>query len=279
MGMRQLVCALVIVTCAFETAALADTNAAGTFNGVAEIGEWFTTPCTKTGIAEVTGRGLYLPGTVTVPGLMNGDDTRQENGVWRFSSGGSAVGTTQAGPFAGPFTIHACGYLGPVADPGLSSTDGIGANCAMFKGHHGQGQVVFANGQRLKLFDVHWSFSVGSGHPVRGKYQEYADDDGDPRVATKKDKTGAFVGYILASGGAGCLGLKNPSTNNGNGAQALTIQGKVSWVNALAGAGSSPPQAFDKRCAGVGPEAGVGPDGKKSNQNKPADGSCDGGDQ
>lgn len=262
--------------------AAADTTGTGTFSGNMAIGKWFASTCNKDGVGDPTGRGLYMKGTTTIPGVANGDDTREEDGVWRLTGTGNATGNNQGGAFAGTLALALCGHLGPIVDPGPNRFDGIGANCLLHKGHHGKGVATFANGQMVKLYDVGWKIAVGGWVPFTGRYQEYVDDSSNPNTAQKKQKFGTVVGLALLQGGAGCLGLKNALTNNGNGAQQAAVVGTIKFVNTAGVEPPTVPKATQKHCKNSGPAARVGADGKKSHENKPGRHPCtaaDGGDK
>lgn len=266
--------------------ASADTTGVGTLTGLMEVGKWFVTPCDKLGWGRPTGRGLYDLGTVTIPGVSNGDDTREEEGTWRFRTLGNATGTSQAGPFAGLIELSLCGWLSAVADSDRSERNtllAIGAACQTMKAHHGQGNIYFpVVGERLKVFNFGWKASVAGTVPISGQYQEYANDDSDPRSAAKKDKVGQILGQGQVQGGAACLGLKQPFANSGNGAQLFNAIWVIEFVNGVSfdEKESIPDPGGPKQCKGVGQEAWRDPfTGKKNHWNKPAPSECDGGEK
>jgi len=245
-------------------AAFADVEGAGVFDGTAKVGKWFraNAPCTKDGIGEPEGPGLYFPVIQTVK-------ERRAEGVWRFGTTLAMVGsydpasTDDDGVFTGVFNV--CGRLESMVD---ASGQEVGAACGPSKGFEGKGYAegVDEDGVvqfRLKLFDIGWKAVVGGVIPVTGSYQEYTDS-----TRAVKGKKGSVYAIVNAAPAneieiQRCANL-HP---DGNGAKDFRVTGVFDLINTYydKGKGSpgsilpEPPRENGKSCKDDGPKDKAGP--------------------
>lgn len=157
--------ALMILGVVALPAAANHVTEAGTFVGVAEVGNTFDAnqPCTQTGRGLPVGDGLGLPVL----------DDRE--GVFQLTN-------TFTGLVAGSGQFHVCGHL-------TKTLGAIGASCAVSKGYDGIGVAAYASGDTIELHDIGWDVTLTGTIPVLG---EYRDAGG----------TGQIVALVQANSGA-----------------------------------------------------------------------------
>lgn len=225
--------------------ASANTNEAGVFTGLADVGKTFLSAddCDKSGQATVVGRGLYVVGSAN-------DLTRERQGAWHLETV-TSTGTV----------LEACGWLGPLdgtvvvkdPEPFGDRTNGVGPACGASKGHNGMGEMRNAAGTPLrKLFDLGWKNAVGGLLPVTGHYQEYS-----PSGSNTKGKKGTVAAQVVAQGGQRCL--------DPDGAQQFEVVGAYELVNVNTSQFQAP-KIQRKQCKETDPD-----DDKLKDQGDPSD--------
>lgn len=259
--------ALALLLCLSALAAplAAQTNSVGEAMGTARVGKYFNQdkPCTKTGMGQPEGQGLYAPG---IPQEFD----RARHGVWQ-----ATLTITNALGQTGTATL--CGYLDRVANTGddqnpQTRNDGEGASCHASKGFAGRGQAVIA-GQRYKLYNVGWKVNKLAVLDIVGTYQELIDN-------AKTLKTGKLTAQLTVTT-PGPLDCTQP-----NGAKTFNLAGPFQMLNTggthtpndpvKIGIDPLPKEGADrKECKTDGPPAqDVNGDGKKDKPGTVTAGPC-----